>query len=204
MSDLFTLFPTFIYKDNLLQHKELKEKYVPELIELFKKEPNKKASWAKFCNSWQDIDFFVNEPNKADLLENAIRPHIHQWFKNFNLSCFNYKIIYWFNVHTSEMYQETHDHMPSHNVLCGIYYLQLNKEDNPVVFVPHQTLYQTHLRTIGITSNHKDLGFDSSEILKIKEGDLLLFTPDSKHLAPRAKQNHKGYRISLAFNVAIT
>ena len=43
-----------------------------------------------------------------------------------------------------------------------------------------------------------------TDILKIKEGDLILFAPDSKHLAPKAKQKHKGYRISLAFNVAIT
>ena len=40
--------------------------------------------------------------------------------------------------------------------------------------------------------------------LEIKEGDLILFTPDTKHLVPRAKEEHEGYRISLAFNVEVT
>ena len=204
MSNLFTLFPTLIYKDALSEHAELKKKYVPELIELFKQQPDKKAPWAKFCNSWQDNEFFVNNPDKRNLLEDAITPHIHKWFKRYNLSSFDYKITYWFNVHTSDMYQETHDHMLGHLVVCGIYYLQLSEEDTPVVFVPHQTIYQSHLRNIGITHNHEELAFDSSDILKIKEGDLILFAPDSKHLAPKAKQKHKGYRISLAFNVAVT
>ena len=31
MSDLFTLFPTIIYKDALPKHEELKKKYVPEI-----------------------------------------------------------------------------------------------------------------------------------------------------------------------------
>ena len=37
MPDLFTLFPTPVYRVNLSNHKEFKEKSVPKLIELFKK-----------------------------------------------------------------------------------------------------------------------------------------------------------------------
>ena len=43
-----------------------------------------------------------------------------------------------------------------------------------------------------------------SLITRPREGDLILFAPDSKHLAPKPKQKHEGYRISLAFNVAVT
>ena len=57
---------------------------------------------------------------------------------------------------------------------------------------------------MGITYDHKELALTSAKVLEIKEGDLILFTPDTKHLVPRAKEEHKGYRISLAFNVEVT
>ena len=38
---------------------------------------------------------------------------------------------------------------------------------------------------------------------KISEGDLILFTPDQKHLAPRSTQKHDELRISLSFNVTL-
>ena len=201
MSDLFTLFPTIIYKDSLSEHEELKKKYVPELIESFKQHPDQRAPWAVYCNTWQD---FVDDSNKIDPLENAVAPHIHKWFKRYNFSSFDYKIRYWFNVHTSDMYQETHDHAVGPLVVCGIYYLQLSEKDSPVVFVPHHKQYQVNLSTLGIASNHKELTGDSKSILEIKEGDLILFTPDTKHMAPKAKEKHEGYRISLAFNVEAT
>tara|TARA_R100000388_G_C7180116_1_gene128213 strand:+ start:91 stop:708 length:618 start_codon:yes stop_codon:yes gene_type:complete len=201
MTELFTLFPTIIYKSSLSEHQELKKKYVPELIESFKQHPNEKAPWAQYCNTWQD---FVDDSNKINQLENAITPHIHEWFNRYNFSSFDYKIRYWFNVHTSNMYQETHDHALGHSVVCGIYYLQLSEKDSPAIFIPHHTFYQVHLSNIGIAYNHKELAGNSKNIVQIKEGDLVLFTPDTKHLVPRAKEEHEGYRISLAFNVEVT
>ena len=201
MSELFTLFPTVIYKDSLSEHEELKKKYVPKLIESFKQHPDQKAPWAQYCHTWQD---FLDDPNKIYPLENAIAPHVHEWCNRYNLSPFNYQIRYWFNVHTSDMYQETHDHAVGPLVVCGIYYLQLSEKDNPVIFVPHHKQYQVHLSTLGIAFNHKELAGNSKNILEIKEGDLILFTPDTKHMAPRAKEKHEGYRISVAFNVEAT
>ena len=204
MSDLFTLFPTIIYKDALPEHEELKKKYVPELVESFKQHPFQKAPWATYCHTWQDHEFFVDDPNKINSLEHAITPHIHKWFRRYKFSAFDYKISYWFNIHTSDMYQETHDHMTGPVVVCGIYYLQLGEKDRPAIFVPHYRYYQLYLSSMGIDYNHEELAVNSDSVLKITEGDLILFTPDTKHLVPRAKEEHEGYRISLAFNVEVT
>ena len=192
------LFPQLIAKTKLNKHQEFKETFAEDLIQRFEQKVNTKFDWAKYCNSWQ-----IDALPEMNILEQELLPHIRDWCEHFNFSPFDFKIGAWWNVHTSDMYQETHDHMFGRGVLCGIYYLQLNKEDSPIVFMPHQDEYQTHLLNLGIKFKHDYLAFESNEVssLNIEEGDLILFAPDNKHLAPKAKQPHKGHRISLAFNV---
>ena len=194
--NITTLFPQLLFKTKLNKHQEFKKAFAKDLIKKFNQKVNKKFEWAKYCNSWQ-IDAFP----EMNIVEKELLPYILEWCEHFNFSPFEFKINGWWNVHTSNMYQETHSHMLGKTVLCGIYYLQLNKDDTPVVFMPHQDQYISHLSAIGIKFKHDYLAYESNEFLNIEEGDLVLFTPDNKHLAPQAKQQHKSHRISLAFNV---
>ena len=197
--NITTLFPQIIYKTKLNKHQEFKETFAKDLIQKFDQKVNNKFDWAKYCDSWQ-----IDATPEMSILVKELLPHIIEWCEHFNFSPFDFKISGWWNVHTSNMYQETHDHMLGKAVLCGIYYLQLDKEDTSVVFMPHQDDYQTHLLNLGIRFKHDYLALESNEVLQFEEGDLVLFTPDNKHLAPKAKQPHNGHRISLAFNVEKT
>ena len=53
MSDLITLFPTPVYRFSMAGHRKFKQTIVPKLLDTFKKEPDRKAPWAKLCNTWQ-------------------------------------------------------------------------------------------------------------------------------------------------------
>ena len=199
MAEIFTLFPQVIYKSKLQNHKNLKERLADDLIKKFKANPNQSFDWADLCDSWQE-----DATPYIDVIATELYPHIKQFLYHFEFPEFRYKLDSWFNVHTNNMYQETHAHMHGPTVLCGIYYMQLSSKDNPVIFKPHSEMYSSHLRIMNLNPSHPLFAESSLEVLNIKEGDLLLFTPDSKHLVPRSKEKHDGYRISLSFNLQKT
>ena len=132
MPELFTLFPTPVYKVGISNHQEFKEKCVPKLTELFKQEPDNKAKWASMCHTWQ-VGFNDITPNHFECIQKEIDVAIEQYFSFLRLPPFQYEKTGWFNAHDSEMYQEVHNHIPA--ILSGIYYIQFDKtKDSQVVF----------------------------------------------------------------------
>ena len=200
MPDLFTLFPTPIYKVGLSQHEEFKKIYVPKLTELFKKEPDRKASWAEYCHTWQ-LDINDTDDDNFACIREELGAAIKQYCQFLNISS-NCKMTGWFNVHDSNMYQEIHNHVPS--IISGIYYIQFDKfKDSQVIFRnPSETFY-------GLMSGAKvplqnpllapHSGFIDDFI--IEEGDLILFPGSLNHLVPKSKQPHDQLRITFSFNI---
>ena len=200
MPNLFTLFPTPVYKVGLSQHEEFKKIYVPKLTELFKKEPDRKASWAEYCHTWQ-LDINDTDDDNFACIREELGAAIKQYCQFLNISS-NCKMTGWFNVHDSNMYQEIHNHVPS--IISGIYYIQFDKfKDSQVIFRnPSETFY-------GLMSGAKvplqnpllapHSGFVDDFI--IEEGDLILFPGSLNHLVPKAKQPHDQLRITFSFNI---
>ena len=201
MSNLHPLFPQPIYQSRLEGHSFYKESVTPKVIQKYKDDINFKQTWGKECNSWS-----VRDSEISDLLMDEIKKKMAEWFAFFNYGFINFRIEPWWNVHTSEMYQETHNHI-GHNLgfvfLCGIYYLQLDSEkDNSVVFVNSANNHLFKLLHHGLPVEHGYYQDNSLNLLDIKEGDILLFNPDQPHFVPAAKEKHDGLRISLSFNVS--
>ena len=194
--DLFPLFPQTVAKVRLENHKKLKETFATNLIEKHEAVPDQKMDWAKYCHSWQEDA----TPYESILLP-ELRPHINTWLDHFHYPNFDYILSSWFNVHSCDMYQETHRHMEGAVVICGIYYLQLSDKDSPVVFTPHSDQYQSHINNLNLKPDHGWFADYSEPMLDIREGDLVLFTPDAQHFVPKAKEKHDGYRITLSFNI---
>ena len=200
MPNLFTLFPTPLYKVGLSQHEEFKKIYVPKLTELFKKEPDRKASWAEYCHTWQ-LDINDTDDDNFACIREELGSAVKQYCQFLNISS-NCKMTGWFNVHDSTMYQEIHNHMPA--IISGIYYIQFDKfKDSQVIFRnPSETFY-------GLMSGAKvplqnpllapHSGFVDDFI--IEEGDLILFPGSLNHLVPKAKQPHDQLRITFSFNI---
>lgn len=194
--DLFTLYPLAVAKVQLENHKKLKEIFADDLIKKHKAVPDHKMAWAKYCHSWQE-----DAMQYESILLPELKPHINTWLGHFNYPDFNYILSSWFNVHSYDMYQEAHRHMDGAVVICGIYYLQLSDKDSPVVFTRYSDQYLSHINNLQLKPDHGWFSEYSDPILDIKEGDLVLFTPDAQHFVPKAKEKHDGYRITLSFNV---
>ena len=204
MPDLFTLFPTPVYKVGLSKHEEFKKRYVPKLTELFKKEPNKKALWAQMCHTWQlDLD---NEMTYDFVyIQKDIDVAIEQYCSFLKLPPFKFETTGWFNVHDSSMYQEVHNHIPA--ILSGIYYIQFDKtKDSSVIFRNPCETFLALTSGAKVPIDNPMLGPHTGhhDNLIIEEGDLLLFPGSLDHFVPKAKQPHDQLRISLSFNVSPT
>lgn len=200
MTQMHPLFPQPIYQSRLEGHSSYKENLIPKVIKQYQDNINFKQTWGKESNSWNVL------ATEIDILIDEVKQKISDWFDYFNYGLIKYYIEPWFNVHTSEMYQETHNHVGHHRgfvFLCGIYYLQLDStKDNSVVFVNNADNYLHKLFLHGLPVRHRFNENNTLNILDIKEGDILLFNPDQPHFVPAAKCKHDGLRISLAFNVS--
>ena len=201
MPDLFTLFPTPVYKVGLSKHAEFKKRYVPKLIELYKKEPNKKAPWANMCHTWQS-NFTEIGTEDFVYIQKDLDVAIHQYCVFLQLPPFKFETTGWFNVHDSNMYQEAHNHIPS--IMSGIYYIQFDKtKDSQVIFRNPCETFLALTSGAGVPITNPMLGPHTGHHnnLIVEEGDLLLFPGSLDHLVPKAKQPHDQLRITLSFNV---
>ena len=192
-----TLFPQLINQINISQSQTIKDRFAGKFIKAFKEQKTKKADWADLCNSWQ-----VQSDDSHYIFNEYFPTYVNNWFDNYGYPQVEWKTNPWCNVHTYDMYQEAHNHIGPNVMLCGIYYLKFNNEkDRPVVFFNNNHAYIDQLYCMGVEPNHSNFGKRSYDLLKIKEGDLILFTPDQQHFAPCAKEKHDGHRITISFNI---
>lgn len=202
MAKLFPLFSTNIVVDQISNHEKFKKIIVPKLTESFKSNPDTKAPWAKHCHTCQKLA----DNEGLEILQTELQLAVESYFSYLGCKAFKYSIEAWYNIHTSDMYQETHHHMSGNQVLSGIYYIQFDKEkDEPVVFVNNNNTYAALLEYKGLTPKFLAwrTGHDTPDFTaNIKEGSLILFPPNTSHYAPRAKTQHDGLRISMSFNVS--
>ena len=194
-----TIFPSIIGHIKIKEYESIKEKYAGMIIERYKNNIGRKAPWAKLCNTSQvEADRHI-----IKVYYDYLDQHVQAWLKEFNFPPISYQSFMWVNVHTWESYQETHDHIDHDCILSGNYNLQLNKQDRPAIFT-NEARYQKILRQQNIKCDHPALLDDSSNLLDITEGDLVLFSPHQKHFVPCASEKHEGYRITISFNVCTT
>ena len=204
MSDLFPLFPTPVYKVALSKHTEFKKRFVPKLLEKYKKEPNKKAPWANLCHTWQ-INLEEIDTKDFTYIEEDLNAAIKHYLSLLNISSFKSELSGWFNVHNSDMYQELHNHIPA--ILSGIYYVQFDKhKDSQVLFKHPNDIFNAVINSHGLSMDNPNLGLHDGyhNYFSIEEGDLLLFPGSLDHLVPKSKQQHDQLRVTLSFNVTPT
>jgi hypothetical protein len=185
------IFPDIVYKTKIADSEIIKKKFANKIINKFIHDPNEKFVWADLCKTWQVP---ANEEIKK-LFYIYFEQHVHRWLEYYNFPNIKYEVDMWINVHTSNMYQEIHNHIGPSIIISGNYNLQLNKKDSPLLFNKRNT-YLDLLSTMGMQLDSK-----SNHSLDGKEGDLLLFAPDQAHVVPCAKEKHDGHRITISFNV---
>tara|TARA_Y100001972_G_scaffold108857_1_gene139222 strand:- start:49 stop:669 length:621 start_codon:yes stop_codon:yes gene_type:complete len=196
--NIFELFPTPVYKFSLSNHKKYKEKIMKPLLEKYNSNTPTSAFWASGCNSCQ-IDL-----RELNLDLHDVYDEIMEGFKKYLdylevQADRSFSIMEsWFNVHTYEMYQEEHGHMP--NFISGTYYIQFDPEkDNALTFLNNNKEFIYSAWSMNIPVSRSTL--NNSIQLDVKEGDVLLFPSTLHHLVLRSKQKHDNLRITNSFNI---
>lgn len=177
---LFKLFPIPVYKFSLAGHETYKNKLIEPIVKKYTDNPNSICDWARHCDSWQvgvdDLGLDLKD------LYVEIMEGCRKYLTEVQASG-TFKIIEsWFNVHTSDMYQEVHNHIPA--FISGTYYIQFDKDkDNSLTFVSNNT--------------------DSVDLkqLDVDEGDVILFPSTLRHMVNKAKEPHDNLRITNSFNI---
>ena len=184
------IFPDIVYKTKIADSEIIKKKFANKIINKFQHDPNEKAPWAEFCNTWQ----VIANKEVEKLFYVYFEKHCLEWFKFFNFPNIRYEVDMWINVHTHDMYQEMHEHIGENIILCGNYNLQLDNKDRALRFAKRNT-YLDNVRIL-FPVRHQE-----KTDLNAVEGDLVLFAPTQAHFVPRACEKHDGYRITISFNV---
>tara|TARA_B000000557_G_scaffold177282_1_gene144470 strand:+ start:448 stop:1059 length:612 start_codon:yes stop_codon:yes gene_type:complete len=190
------LFPTPVYKFSLAGHETYKKRLVKVLEQKFKDDPDSKAGFSKLCNTWQCHHSEVGV-NLKDIYNEIIAEamkYINQLTKHTYYTIADS----WFNVHTSDMYQEVHEHTPS--FISGNYYIQFDPEkDKSIIFINENKtfLYSSWAMNLPIT---KPELFSKYQLPDVKEGDVVLFPSTLNHMVAKSEP-HNQLRITNSFNI---
>ena len=199
MNNISTLFPTPVYRASVAGHRKFKQTIVPKLLDTFKKEPDRKAPWAKLCNTWQ-IHLAEINPKDFDIISADIQLAIETYLAYLQVPPFSYEYHGWINVHDSDMYQEVHNHIPA--IISGIYYIQFDTDKhNSVQFINPNPVYHTLMNTLNLDVHNPMMGPSTHIGLDFNEGDVVLFPSTLDHFVPKSIEPSDTFRISLSFNV---
>tara|TARA_R100000742_G_C4240218_1_gene60050 strand:- start:44 stop:670 length:627 start_codon:yes stop_codon:yes gene_type:complete len=195
------IFPTPFMTFKVKRHEEYKEKYIPFLLEEKRKNPNQKAKWSACDDTWTMFDVEKN----ITILDSQIRSKIDEYLAFITKSETKLDLYFdsWINIHTSNMYQDQHEHPGS--IVSGIYYLQFDNEKDCAVKFINPTQYHIGCWSESMDDEHKikNSFLDAATYpnkLNIKEGTFVLFPPYAAHSVPKSLIQHDEYRITYVFN----
>ena len=201
-------FPTeFVYWDKVEKHEEIKKNLLPIIQE------NAKTKNNPFSSCIFNTSLFKNKEKNdiknsflrdKKLLDSIVFKNIDNMFNKYNLFPKNKNRIFfvstcWWNVYNENEYQEEHSHHaePIYNneklfypSLSMIYILHDENEKSSVIFRKDSAgcFYPPH----------EDCLFKTEEIKEIKEGTILIFPYNLRHLV---KPCIKPGRVTIAYNI---
>jgi hypothetical protein len=196
----FYHFPSeFVFWDKVENHDEIKKEILPKILEDSKNKKNNPFSACKFNTSFKHNDKpDLNVMNKK--MFDVIIFYLEKMFKtiNFNVG----KLIIkngWWNVYDEGEFQEEHSHVGPPTYLHGdIFYPALS-----VIYILHDENEKSSIvfRKDGpfpLMEPHEKLILKTEDIKEIKEGTILIFPYNLRHLV---KPCIKPGRVTLSYNI---
>ena len=194
---MFLMFPTPILKFSLAKHKELKETYVPKVLEFFNSRTGNPSRFeSQQENSYLLMDIDSGLDIRDNQLENTCIQYMNYLSGNKRI---NFTRKSWFGVHGPQMHIQSHAHYGA--LFSGVYYMQFDqKYDYPTALTsPIQNEIENWDGGRFDPENKLLPSGTFPNQLNIKEGDVILFPAWLSHYVPYSKPGGKE-RISFVFN----
>ena len=202
----FYHFPSeFVYWDKVENHEEIKNEFLPKILEDSKKKKNNPFNNCKFNTNFT----YVGEPdpnvmNKKiyDVISFHLEKMIAEYekFKAIDFCAQKLMIVKgWWNVYDEGEFQEEHSHGGSpvysdntyfHPSFSAVYILHDDNEKSSIVFRKDGPL--------PFKRPYEEESFKTEKIKEIKEGTILIFPYNLRHLV---KPCIKPGRVTLSYNI---
>jgi uncharacterized protein (TIGR02466 family) len=141
-----------------------------------------------------DIYILDNEPliELKNICERALNNYLLEINKPINPNDIRLKITHsWLNFTKKEQYHPPHTHHNS--ILCGVLYVNANKEKDKIVFTKMDSGENWQIQT----NNQKNIFSSNTFELSVGTGDIVIFPSNLTHSVPLIEDEN---RLSLAFN----
>ncbi len=191
-----------IYKVKLPNHKEIKQKFIKEIMPQLEEMPHPNAfALNLYSDYFEGLDRLGNEwvdyytPTIQKFLIKAGFNQNKQWATDVDL---------WYNVGIKGSYQEEHDHQGGYPscTYAAIHYLIYDpQEHEPTAF--YNPIHQNFLRNMH-PCNGDDMPTDwqtPDYKPQVEEGDLLIFPSYLRHAVPFQRSDQP--RATIALNLTI-
>jgi len=204
----FYYFPSeFVYWDKVENHDEIKKEFLPKILEVSKSKKNNPFDNCKFNTS------FTCNNNKLDsnvmnkkMLDNVIFcfKKMIKGYEKFKTINFKKLMIFdgWWNVYDESEFQEEHTHCGEpiykdntlfYPLFSVVYILHDDNEKSSIVFKKNAPL--------PFEKPYIEETFRTEEIKEIKEGTILIFPSNLRHLV---KPCIKPGRVTIAYNICMS
>lgn len=195
------VFPISYYHTNISETKELKKKFVPEIVKNYSINPPKSWETAKINTSFnkKDLNDIVFGENNKEFPYQIYMSYIDKFF---DLSWKGEIQDLWYNCYIDKDYQERHNHTnisgPLNPQFSCIHYLSFNSERHqPTKF--YDPLGNLRSSSFEFQSNK----YENSFIPRTREGDFLMFPSYLEHSVMPSQETEDYPRVTISFNLFV-
>lgn len=195
----FTCFPfNFIYWDKVSDHQEIKEKYLPLILETNSKVEKRNKWRCEVTTSYMNDD--INNTLFDDhFIQTVVWKKFDEFLENkpphISIPKESYIQNIWYNYYTPGQYQEIHQHLSAHNIVTekglisqlfsGIYLIDLQEKNKTVFYQPGPLPSMPTPESYTITTEH------------IEEGNVIFFPSSTPHYVLPCENP----RVTISFNI---
>ena len=184
------LFPIPVYHFKVLNHEEIKEKYLNKIVDAYENNYYDKSEL-----DWHTKNVHTSFGNENQIIE-KIPESYFELFDKVMPYRWEGKFAIWHNVYKKFEYQEIHHHIPSD--FSAIHFLSFYKSEHtpPVFFDPGRLPKEklTYEKICPPNSTHVD----------VDEGSILIFPSYLEHLVPASSREYKQHRVTISINLTLT
>lgn len=205
---LVKLFSPFYWKEKLEGHAQIKNEYVPQMLENYHEAPLASGDWnvhTSYDNEHSlknQIDWDIAFPYYSKHINKFLTEYLgdgdHHWAVCGGM---------WYTAYGTGQTANIHEHIPDNFSI--VHFIKFNPNEHwPITFINPQSSTIKYMLDLNPQLKNKINFNDSDQSLyhprftpNISEGDIVIFPSQLEHMVPKSDSDE--IRITVAFNIRI-